>query len=70
MVLLQVLFCLYALYMLSKYLPQLRWALSRDAVGQKGRLIVLANVLLALGILLSVLLAVVMKGRWVGLISK
>ncbi len=67
---LQVLFCLYALYMLSKYLPQLRWALSRDAVGQKGRTVVLINVLLALGILLSVLLAVVMKGRWVGLISK
>ncbi len=68
--LLQVLFCLYALYMLAKYLPQLRWALSRDAVGQKGRTVVLINVLLALGILLSVLLAVAMKGRWIGLISK
>ncbi len=67
---LEVLFCVYALYMLSKYLPQLRWAVSRDAVGQKGRIIVLANVLLALGILLSVLLAVVMKGRWIGLISR
>ena len=69
--LLQVLVCLFAVYMLTRYLPLVRGALSRDPERRPGRpTIVLINVILAIGILVSVLLALVMKGRWGGLISR
>jgi hypothetical protein len=71
MVLLEVLFCLYAVTMLARYLPLLRGALSRDPERRPDRAaIVVINVILALGILVAVLLAVVVKGRWGGLISR
>ncbi len=68
---LQVLFCLFAVYMLTRYLPLVRGALSRDPERRPARpTLVLVNVVLAIGILVSVLLAVVVKDRWVGLISR
>ncbi len=71
MLLLQVLFCLYAVTMLARYLPLLRGALSRDPERRPARpTIVLVNVILALGILVAVLLTVVVKARWGGLISR
>ena len=69
--LLQILFCLFAVSMLTRYLPLLRGALSRDPDRRPARpTIVVINVILALGILVAVLLAVVVKGRWGGLISR
>ncbi len=71
MFLLQVLFCLYAVVMLTRYLPLLRGALSRDPERRPARAtLVVVNVVLALGILVAVLLGVVVKGRWGGLISR
>jgi hypothetical protein len=69
--LLQVLFCLFAVYMLTRYLPLLRGTLSRDPERRPPRAtLILVNVVLAIGILLSVLVAVLMRDRWAGLISR
>jgi predicted transcriptional regulator with HTH domain len=66
---LQVLFCLFALYMLTKYLPQARRALRRDPERREGGVMIpMINVVLALGILVMVLLSVVMKALGGGLI--
>ncbi len=69
--LLQVLFCLFALHMLARHVPLLRKALRRDPERREGGALVPAiNVVLALAILVAAFLTAAMKARWGDLIWK